>query len=248
MPSQEISPPARPPWGFWATMGFSLLAVVILLAVQVIVVVAFFAVAMAGHPGMNVRSLENNGLMLALATCFSTPFAVAAAVLFAWTGRGPSIRDYFGLHSPTRGQYVKWTLAVVALISCSEVLSFLLGRPATRFMVDAYRSAGFMPLLWLAIIVAAPLGEEVLFRGFLFKGLRDSRVGPIGAILISSLAWSALHANYPLFDVTVIFLGGLLLGAARLKSDSLYVPLAMHVVWNVIAMSEVAIYVGAGAK
>ena len=67
-------------------------------------------------------------------------------------------------------------------------------------------------------------------RAFSSKCLRHSRVGPIGAILISSLAWSALHANYPLFDVTVIFLGGLLLGAARLKSDSLDVPLAMHVV------------------
>ena len=40
---------------------------------------------------------------------------------------------------------------------------------------QTYASAGSLPLLLLALVVVAPIFEETLFRGFLFRGLAASR-------------------------------------------------------------------------
>jgi membrane protease YdiL (CAAX protease family) len=97
------------------------------------------------------------------------------------------------------------------------------------------------PLLWFALMVMAPLSEEILFRGFVFKGLQNSRVGAIGAILIANIVWSAMHAQYDAYGIAQVFIAGLLLGAARLKTNSIYVPIAMHSFMNLIATVEIVL-------
>jgi membrane protease YdiL (CAAX protease family) len=94
--------------------------------------------------------------------------------------------------------------------------------------------------LWFAFILVAPLAEEAFFRGFLFTGVAHSRLGPAGAVVLSSLLWAALHLQYDLYGMAMIFLGGLLLGYARWQSRTVYVPFAMHVVQNLVATVEVA--------
>ena len=46
-----------------------------------------------------------------------------------------------------------------------NVLNYLLGRESvTPFQTDSYgaaHAAGLLPLMWLAFVVAAPLGEEM---------------------------------------------------------------------------------------
>jgi membrane protease YdiL (CAAX protease family) len=97
-------------------------------------------------------------------------------------------------------------------------------------------------LLWFAVVLVAPVTEELFVRGFLFQGVVRSRLGPVGAIVLSSLAWAVMHTQYDLFGIGTIVLGGLLLGYARLRSQSLYVPIAMHIVQNIVATAEVMIY------
>lgn len=46
------------------------------------------------------------------------------------------------------------------------------------FMEEVYNTTEAMWLLWLAIVVAAPIFEEVFFRGFLLSGLNKSFLGP----------------------------------------------------------------------
>jgi hypothetical protein len=111
-------------------------------------------------------------------------------------------------------------------------------------MVQAYKTSFFPPLLWLAFIVASPLYEEIFFRGFLFKGIEHSRAGPAGAVIITSLAWSLLHIQYDFLIIISIFAGGLLLGLARLKTNSIYVPIVMHALQNLMATIVVIIYLG----
>jgi membrane protease YdiL (CAAX protease family) len=111
-------------------------------------------------------------------------------------------------------------------------------------MINAYKTAHFTPLLWLAFIIAAPLYEEVFFRGFMFKGIENSRAGPIAAVVITSLAWAALHVQYNFVIIVSIFTGGLILGWARIKTNSIYIPIAMHVLQNLLATIVVIIYLG----
>jgi hypothetical protein len=112
------------------------------------------------------------------------------------------------------------------------------------FMVDAYATAYFAPLFWLAIIVAAPLFEEVFFRGFLFEGFQHSRLGPLGAVFLTSLAWTILHVQYGAYELGTIFGLGVVFGVARLKTQSIYPPLAMHSLFNLFAMAQLVSYLG----
>ncbi len=232
------------PWGFWATIGFSFLIIVMFFVAQIVTAIGFDVVAKARHPEIDLHSFGSHGLLLAIATCVSTPSTIALSLLFARLRKNITIKEYFCLYRPGKGQYFKWTLAVFVFVLCSDMLTFILRKPIVpEFMLRAYTTAHFTPLLWFAVIIAAPVGEETIFRGFIFKGIQHSPIGALGAILISSLGWSALHIQYDLYGVGTIFVMGLLLGTARLKSNSLSIPIMMHAIASLIATIEVAIYV-----
>jgi uncharacterized protein len=116
-----------------------------------------------------------------------------------------------------------------------------------QVMLDMYRTAGVYPVFWGAIILAAPISEEVIFRGFFFTGLRHSRLGVPGAIILPSLFWAALHLQYGMEEIGFIFLFGLLLGALRFKSNSLWPPMLVHALSNLLSTIEVACLTGAGS-
>jgi membrane protease YdiL (CAAX protease family) len=135
--------------------------------------------------------------------------------------------------------------AMVIFIVASDSLSVMLGRPIVpQFMVDAYTSARFPVVLFVALAVAAPLVEELIFRGFIFGGLRACNV-PVGAaVIIASVAFAILHVQYDAYDVTIVFLIGLLLMGARVRFDSIVPAIAMHSLTNTIAFAEVVVLSG----
>lgn len=93
------------------------------------------------------------------------------------------------------------------------------------------------------MVIFAPIFEEVLFRGFLFEGFRQSKLGPIGAIGLTALGWSLLHIQYGFYGIATIFVLGIVLGIVRIKTDSLWSPLIMHAFNNLVAMILVALSV-----
>ena len=234
------------PWGFWATLGFSAAVGAAFVAVQVLAVFAVVAASGAGHSvltGFETPSTRVNGFLLAVSTLVTTPVCVMLVVFFVWLRHGPGVGAYLCWRSvswPTMG---RWVLLGVGAAFAIDTLTSLVGRPQVPdFMIDAYlSSAGFAPLLWIAVVVAAPLFEELFFRGFVFEGLRYSRLGPIGAILVTALAWALLHLQYDAFDDAIVFVMGVLLGVARLRTGSTRATYALHALWNFIAMSEVAL-------
>jgi hypothetical protein len=95
--------------------------------------------------------------------------------------------------------------------------------------------------LVFAVVAVAPVTEELIFRGFLVSGLRPTRLGASGAVLVSSLAWAAIHGQYDLYGMATIFALGVLLGTARVKTGSVLVPIALHSFSNVISTVEMMI-------
>ena len=47
--------------------------------------------------------------------------------------------------------------------------------------------------VWIMMVVAAPVAEEILYRGFFYRGLRATRLGVAGTILVTSVAFGLLH-------------------------------------------------------
>jgi membrane protease YdiL (CAAX protease family) len=83
---------------------------------------------------------------------------------------GTSAANYLGLTLPRKRDLIIGVLIVTVAGAALDGGSKLLGlNPVTEFQFDIYRSAraeGWLPWLWLAIVVVGPIGEETLFRGF----------------------------------------------------------------------------------
>jgi len=108
-------------------------------------------------------------------------------------------------------------------------------------MSAAYATATPVWTIWVAFVLAAPLFEEIFFRGFLFKGLESSFMGPIGAVFATAGLWAVIHIQYDAYEIATILCLGLLLGAARVFTGSLLVPLGLHAFANLVATTEAAV-------
>ncbi len=83
------------------------------------------------------------------------------------------------------------------------------------------------------VILGAPVTEELIFRGALFSAIVNTRLGRVGAVLISSALWALIHLSAaPWLYVGVIFIMGLVLGVLLLRFGSLWVTIACHAAWN----------------
>jgi hypothetical protein len=90
----------------------------------------------------------------------------------------------------------------------------------------------WMPLLFVLIVVGAPLSEELLFRGFIFPSLARSRIGFTGAAVVTSALWTLPHAGYSIQGLVTIFIAGLALAAVLVKTGSLRVTILCHAIYN----------------
>lgn len=89
---------------------------------------------------------------------------------------------------------------------------------------------------WLYLAVA--VNEELLFRGYLFQRLKKG-TGTWISLLLMGLWFAYAHADNPGMAGSVrtwamlnIFLAGLLLGLAYLKTSRLALPMGIHLGWN----------------
>lgn len=96
--------------------------------------------------------------------------------------------------------------------------------------------------LWSVILltlVAAPLAEEVLFRGWMLPMMIARGVPAVFAIAISALAFGLLHITQGLLVMTSTFLLGLALGAARMATGRMAAPVLGHIANNAWAVFAV---------
>jgi beta-phosphoglucomutase len=254
-PPGPLSPPtlsARPsrtiaqPFGFWATLGLSILIAGGILLTELAVVAALEITMAATHPfhGLEDIPWETNGFYWAVATLITTPVVVALVVVVSWLKRGLSVRDYLALRPVSRRRLLRWCIVLLGFAVVADLTSYLLQQPIVpEVMQDAYRTAGWPPLLWIAVVVCAPMGEELFFRGFLFKGWLHSPLGGWGTVLATSFIWAVIHQQYDLYGISIVFAVGLLLGYSRLRSGSIYPAITMHALMNLLAMTQTAAFV-----
>ncbi len=93
-------------------------------------------------------------------------------------------------------------------------------------------------LIALNTCLIVPIVEEVVFRGFLFKGWVTKEIGVYKGIFIVSLIFTLVHAGqYNLTILVTLFPLSLLLGFARYHSDSLLLPIFIHIAHNTLVYS-----------
>jgi hypothetical protein len=106
-----------------------------------------------------------DGRLLAIATCSSTIVCGTALVLVIILKRGAKVADYLAWHWTPTGRGAPGSPGSPR--SCSPRRHHLTARAARRSELsrEALSSADPRWLFWIALVVAAPLFEEVFFRG-----------------------------------------------------------------------------------
>jgi membrane protease YdiL (CAAX protease family) len=84
-------------------------------------------------------------------------------------------------------------------------------------------------IFFITACVAAPVFEEIIFRGFLLPSL--TRYVPVwGAILASSLLFAIAHLS--LSEVLPLATLGMVLGVVYTRSRNLLASMLLHGLWN----------------
>ena len=188
-------------------------------------------------------SAAANGYFLSLATFVTTIVCTGLVLGIIKLKQGSVLKEYLCIRPVSLKTMLMWCAYLAAFIALADMLALALNRPVvTEFMSSVYATADPLWMLWVALIFAAPLFEEIFFRGFLFQGIASGFPGPTGAVFVTASLWALIHTQYDAYDRIIIFCLGLLLGAARLRTGSLLTPLALHVATNLEATLEAAMF------
>ncbi|GJG89783.1 hypothetical protein tb265_49640 [Gemmatimonadetes bacterium T265] len=162
------------------------------------------------------------------------PTAAIGVALGVARRRGMSVRDDVGVRPPPLGSAALWVAAyVVWMLGTDRVLHW---RGPWDFSQWARTPLPVAVLRVLAVGVLGPVAEELIFRGVAYDRLLRAGVPVAAAVVLLAAVWSLLHVGFSAAVVGVVFVAGVLLGAARRQTGSVLVPIAMHVVWNCYAV------------
>lgn len=219
----SVGSPARRLWGVAATLGWSSVALLP------------WALALFAYWRWS-QSISD--LVRVLAQLFSLVVVVAAARLAAWQAR-----EYLALSRPSIRDVALGIGALIALSFTASVVLFAtaglfptaapaaIAQSGTDTPLEGTAYFAALVVFWVAVVVVDPICEEVFWRGFLYRGLASSALGPVGAIIVISSIFALLHL-YGLSATVLVFLNGILYGWLRWYTGSLTAPIAAHMFQN----------------
>jgi membrane protease YdiL (CAAX protease family) len=234
-----ILDPARPcdPWKFWSTAAWTAAAIAAWVSVQFVVffgIVFYTSIGDELAPG-DINKLASHAVVLSSIAILAVPAEVGVVALAIRFARCRFV-DYLALIRPSRSYMLIGLACLVVMLPLGDLSTWISGRGIVPpFVIEAYRSArdsGTIWLLTIALVIAAPLTEEIVFRGFMYRGLAASPVGNAGAILLPSAIWAAMHVQYETFFIVQIFLLGVVFGWLRWKSGSTLLTIMLHAIVN----------------
>ncbi len=231
-----------PPWGYVATLAWVVLAFLLSAGA------AYFGYA-ALYGGDIQRAMGGgyDGVLVAISTLIAAPVQIALLVLAVYLRRWPVAR-YLGLVLPSKRETVAAVGILVGLTIVLEGSLLVFGQdlvpPFQREIYPSAKAAGWLPALLVAIILFGPAAEEIIFRGFMYRGFVRAPGHEPYAILVLTLAFTALHAvQYDWVGLLQVFVLGLFLGWVRWSTGSTLLTILLHMLVNLEAMIVTALRV-----
>jgi uncharacterized protein len=223
-------------WGYWATFGWALLAFLVGQFIALAVLVWW----RIGDVNA-VLDVPFDGIAVALFILVANPITIAILALAVRLAKASQV-DYLALMVPQTRDLQIGIVCLVGLIALSDAFLYFSGQPlVTPFQLQSYSTAaadGWLAPFLIAAVIVAPASEEIIFRGFLFRGWARSDRAAWPAIVVISVLWAALHVQYDWTGIAQIFVIGIFLGWMRWRSGSLLLTMLLHALFNLEGMAE----------
>jgi uncharacterized protein len=233
------------PWGVWTTIAWCVVALGPMKVVASAITSEAVLRASAGIPYLG----QHLPIFLSWAMPL-IPLVVAVMV------RRATVARYLAWNVPRPAGVI---LAIAALLVWEigwAGVEYLMSRGTSLgFDTNFYRhylDAGGSPfgylLAWYPAIVYAPIVEETIFRGFLWRGLAASRLGNRGAWLLTSALFVAWHIDGHRNFAMLIGIGvcGLIFGLVRWRTGSTTACMITHCLSNLWVTGGAAVAVALG--
>lgn len=203
--------------------------------------------AIRSPAGAADEALPSAGRMIA-GVVFSTLILalVIGGIFGGLAARGIRWREVFGLDRLGPGAVLGYAVLLLAcalpLVGCSSLLSKLLlaaadhpddsAQEMVRFLGTNGSRAARLVVAGSAV-VAAPILEELIFRGFLYGVVRRYAGVTVG-LLFNATLFAAIHTHLPSFGG--LFVLAICLTLAYEWTGSIFVPITMHALFNSLSV------------
>ena len=220
----------RPRWPAWyAIAGFAVALVGTLITLGIAFVV------------LGVDPDEDSATLTIVGVLLQTAVFVGTAVWFASMTRRPRAW-HFGLNPTRFWPAVGWAaLGMFSFYLFAGIYSALVDPEAEQGITEALGAdEGSFGLIvaGLMVIVVAPVGEELFFRGFFYRALR-SRFSILVAALLDGLLFGVIHYDANVDDILLILpvlaVLGFMFCLVYEKTGSLFPVIALHAINNSLA-------------
>ncbi len=193
------------------------------------VLYAAWAKSIFGAPTDDLNPATLSALVSVLISSTLTALAI-------WLKRGASFEQYLAVRKADwRG-----IVPILVLGGFSGIALIWVRLPTAASALDASLLSQDLLVAYLSmLLLAGPIAEEALFRGFAISGFLTSRFASGLAVPLSSALWSLAHAEPAWINYGALFVYGCLLGVLRLWSGSILPSLSLHIAVNLGALVAV---------
>ena len=173
-----------------------------------------------------------SAIFLALVSLVLYGWQAFAAWLFSLRNAGRSLA-LWGFRRPTRAYF--WVIpAGLGAAYAFSIAHDALVHPHEQAIVSEFpHNAVGVVMFVLVAVVMAPVFEEIVFRGFFFRGLANS-FGWVWGALISAAIFGGAHLQLDVFLPLAAL--GFVLAWAYHRTGSLWTNITMHSLFNAIAV------------
>lgn len=212
-------------------------------------VVAYFVLlAIVNTIAFRIESVAAPYMPAWVATLLDAAFYLGGVLLLTWGFCRFLDRSSLSQLGLRKQHWLGYLGAGLGLGAALVFAAFAVLRLAGLVTVEV--SAGWLSAEWVAsavLWIVISFVEELGFRGYILQGLARGWGMPI-AVVVSSVLFGAVHATNPnasALGVLTICVGGLLFASAYLVTRSLWLPIGLHIGWNLVE-TQVLGFAGSG--
>lgn len=225
---------AASPWKFWSTMGVGLLGY----SNSILIGTLFAIIGLAFFGEVITKNITFNLILLAVS---DLAFLLVIAVFLAI--REHKLFRALALNLPERSKYWLYLIpaffgylitTVIVMMATSWLFPQIDLEQTQSIVFKDAKGLSEIVISAVALLIIAPVAEEMVFRGFIFKGIRNSS-GFIVAAILSSVIFGLAHGQVNVAIDT--FCLGIFLCYLYEKTGSIWPSIALHIIKNTIAFS-----------